>query len=81
MFVCHFKEGSKVKPFTTEDALGVMASGFLRGGFGFLKGSEMIKGSSVSREVRVGVTHVSIKKFISFGNLCSGKSSMLRYMK
>lgn len=37
-------------------------SGFLRGGVGFLKGTgEMIKGSSgVNREVRVGVTHVSM---------------------
>lgn len=36
-------------------------SGFLRGGVGFLKGTgEIIKGtSSINREVRVGVTHVS----------------------
>lgn len=47
---------------TLEEVLSLMASGFLRGGIGFLKGSagEMIKGgSSVSREIRVGVTHVS----------------------
>lgn len=44
-----------------------MASGFLKGGIGFLKGSagEMIKGgSSVSREIRVGVTHVSKILFV-----------------
>jgi len=43
--------------------LGLLAAGFLRGGFGFLKSSsagEMIKGSAaVNREIRVGVTHVS----------------------
>jgi hypothetical protein len=49
------------KPISLEEALGVLMSGFLRGGVGFLKGTgEMIKGSSgVNREVRVGVTHVS----------------------
>ncbi|XP_054715706.1 HEAT repeat-containing protein 5B-like [Uloborus diversus] len=48
---------------TLEEVLGLMASGFLRGGIGFLKGSagEMIKGgSSVSREIRVGVTHAYV---------------------
>lgn len=37
-------------------------SGFLRGGISFLKGTgEMIKGgSSGNREVRVGVTYVSL---------------------
>jgi hypothetical protein len=50
-----------LKPISLEEALGVLMSGFLRGGVGFLKGTgEMIKGSSgVNREVRVGVTHVS----------------------
>lgn len=40
-------------------------SGFLRGGVGFLKGTgEIIKGSSsINREVRVGVTHVSDYKY------------------
>ncbi|KAG8183923.1 hypothetical protein JTE90_029028 [Oedothorax gibbosus] len=45
---------------TLDEVLSLMASGFLKGGIGFLKGSagEMIKGgSSVSREIRVGVTH------------------------
>lgn len=43
-----------------DEALGILMSGFLRGGVGFLKGTgEIIKGSSsVNREVRVGVTHV-----------------------
>ncbi|XP_055929916.1 HEAT repeat-containing protein 5B-like isoform X2 [Argiope bruennichi] len=48
---------------TLEEVLNLMASGFLRGGIGFLKGSagEMIKGgSSVSREIRVGVTHAYV---------------------
>ncbi|XP_014676646.1 PREDICTED: HEAT repeat-containing protein 5B-like [Priapulus caudatus] len=53
--------GSKAKPVSIDDALGTMASGFLRGGFGFLKGTEMIKGSSTSREVRVGVTHAYVR--------------------
>lgn len=48
------------KPISLEESLGVLMSGFLRGGVGFLKGTgEMIKGSSgINREVRVGVTHV-----------------------
>ncbi|XP_067013409.1 HEAT repeat-containing protein 5B [Anabrus simplex] len=50
------------KPISLEEALGVLMSGFLRGGIGFLKGTgEMIKGSSgVNREVRVGVTHAYV---------------------
>lgn len=49
------------KTVSLEEALGILMSGFLRGGVGFLKGTgEIIKGSSgVNREVRVGVTHVS----------------------
>jgi HEAT repeat-containing protein 5 len=51
------------KSLKLEDVLNVLASGFLRGGTGgFLKGStagEMIKGNvAVSRDIRVGVTHV-----------------------
>ncbi|XP_017777275.1 PREDICTED: HEAT repeat-containing protein 5B isoform X3 [Nicrophorus vespilloides] len=48
-----------VKPVSLEEALGILMSGFLRGGVGFLKGTgEIIKGSSgVNREIRVGVTH------------------------
>lgn len=50
-----------IKCASLNEALGVLMSGFLRGGVSFLKGTgEMIKGSSgVNREVRVGVTHVS----------------------
>lgn len=50
-----------LKLVSLDDALGILMSGFLRGGVGFLKGTgEIIKGSSgVNREVRVGVTHVS----------------------
>lgn len=46
-----------------DEALGVLMSGFLRGGTSFLKGTgEMIKGGSsgINREVRVGVTHAYV---------------------
>ncbi|RWS17916.1 HEAT repeat-containing protein 5B-like protein [Dinothrombium tinctorium] len=45
-----------------EEVLGLMATGFLRGGIGFLKSGagEMIKGSIVSRETRVGVSHAYV---------------------
>lgn len=50
------------KEVSLDDAFSLLMSGFLKGGTGFLKGTgEIIKGSSaVNREVRVGVTHVSI---------------------
>lgn len=50
-----------VKQASLEEVLNILMSGFLRGGVGFLKGTgEIIKGSSsINREVRVGVTHVS----------------------
>lgn len=50
-----------------DEAFGILMSGFLRGGTGFLKGTgEIIKGSSaVNREVRVGVTHVSLEYYRS----------------
>lgn len=52
-----------VKRATLEEVLELMATGFLRGGSGFLKsGGEMLKGASVSREVRVGVTQVRLKQ-------------------
>lgn len=51
----------KSRLVTLDEVLTLLASGFLRGGIGFLKGSsatEMIKGgSSVTREIRIGVTH------------------------
>lgn len=45
-----------------EEIMGVLSTGFLRGGGGFLKGTgEMIKGpAATSREVRVGVTMVTL---------------------
>ncbi|XP_063929374.1 HEAT repeat-containing protein 5B isoform X4 [Zophobas morio] len=51
-----------LKLVSLDEALGILMSGFLRGGVGFLKGTgEIIKGSSsVNREVRVGVTHAYV---------------------
>lgn len=47
------------KQLKLEDVLNILAAGFLRGGTGFLKAGEMIKGgTNVNREIRVGVTHV-----------------------
>lgn len=53
---------AKLKPTSLDEALGILMSGFLRGGGSFLKGTgEMIKGSSgLNREVRVGVTHAYV---------------------
>ena len=52
---------SSSKVASVEDMLGIISTGFLRGGGGFLKGTgEMIKGpAATSREVRVGVTMVT----------------------
>lgn len=57
----------QLRTITLEDAWGILMSGFLRGGFSFLKGTgEIIKGSSnVNREVRVGVTY-SYVTFVEF---------------
>jgi len=56
--------GSKSKQWKLDDVLNILATGFLKGGTGFLKSSaagEMIKGGgSVNREIRVGITHVSV---------------------
>lgn len=50
-----------VKRATLDEVLELMSTGFLRGGSGFLKsGGEMLKGASVSREVRVGVTQAYV---------------------
>jgi len=58
-----FKGKTKHKQPKLEDVLNLLASGYLKGGIGFLKSSsagEMIKGSAaINREIRVGVTHVS----------------------
>lgn len=64
LWICMISGSSKggtVKLMSLEEALTVLLMGFLRGGNSFLKGTgEMIKGSSsVSREVRVGITQVS----------------------
>ena len=50
---------NQIRSVSLDEALGILMSGFLRGGGSFLKGTgEMIKGTStVNREVRVGVTH------------------------
>jgi len=53
------------KSTSLEEALGILQSGFLKGsGAGFLKGTgEIIKGTStVSRDIRVGISHVSFTK-------------------
>ncbi|XP_016097324.1 HEAT repeat-containing protein 5B [Sinocyclocheilus grahami] len=57
-----------VKRATLEEVLELMATGFLRGGSGFLKsGGEMLKGASVSREVRVGVTQAYVMFVTTLG--------------
>uniref|UniRef100_A0A8D8UIW2 HEAT repeat-containing protein 5A n=1 Tax=Cacopsylla melanoneura TaxID=428564 RepID=A0A8D8UIW2_9HEMI len=52
-----------IKTTTLEEALGILQTGFLKGGVGFLKGTgEIIKGTAgVNREVRVGVTHAYVE--------------------
>ena len=47
---------------TLDDALAILSNGFIRGASGFLKagGPELLKSGSASREVRVGVTQVSL---------------------
>lgn len=48
----------KVRIIEVEEILTLLSSGFIRGGSGFLKAGEMIKGTSgVSREVRLGIAH------------------------
>lgn len=57
---------TKVRLLPLEEAFGLLASGFLRGGIGFLKAGEMIKGSSpVNREIRIGISHA----YVSFAYL------------
>ena len=60
----------KNRVVTLEEALSLLASGFLKGGIGFLKSGagEIIKGSSVSRETRVGVTHAYVVLASQLGN-------------
>ncbi|XP_069772821.1 HEAT repeat-containing protein 5A isoform X2 [Narcine bancroftii] len=51
-----------VRKISLEEAMDLLASGFLRGGSGFLRTSgEMLKGcSSVNRDVRIGVTQAYV---------------------
>ncbi|XP_067647146.1 HEAT repeat-containing protein 5B isoform X5 [Eurosta solidaginis] len=58
---------NQARNVSLDEVLGILMSGFLRGGVSFLKGTgEIIKGSSsVNREVRVGVTH-SYVVFVQF---------------
>lgn len=51
-----------VRSISLEDVMELLGTGFLRGSCGFLRASgDMLKGtSSVSRDVRVGVTQVWI---------------------
>ncbi|XP_017967368.1 HEAT repeat-containing protein 5B isoform X1 [Drosophila navojoa] len=60
-------KGGALRLVSLDEALGILMSGFLRGGASFLKGTgEIIKGSSgVNREVRVGVTHAYVV-FVQF---------------
>lgn len=54
---------SKVKPLKLDEALNILAGGFIRSGSGFLKTAapgEVTKGA-VNREVRVGIAHVCIE--------------------
>ncbi|XP_076463435.1 HEAT repeat-containing protein 5B-like isoform X2 [Babylonia areolata] len=63
----------KNKAAKMEDVLNLLASGFLKGGMGFLKGSaagDMIKGgASVNREIRVGITHAYVELMKCMGGL------------
>ncbi|KAL3874425.1 hypothetical protein ACJMK2_037438 [Sinanodonta woodiana] len=60
----------KVKQLQIEDSLSILAAGYLRGGFGFLKSGEMMKGGgSVNREIRVGVTHAYVEFVKCMGGL------------
>lgn len=59
------------RSISLDEALGVLMSGFLRGGVSFLKGTgEMIKGTTaVNREVRVGVTHAYVVLMQQMGSV------------
>ncbi|KAK3093785.1 hypothetical protein FSP39_020183 [Pinctada imbricata] len=63
----------KSKQAKLEDVLNLLASGFIKGGIGFLKSSsagDMIKGSTnINREIRVGVTHAYIEFVKQMGGL------------
>ncbi|THD24378.1 HEAT repeat-containing protein [Fasciola hepatica] len=65
---------SRSKTVTLQDAMNLLASGFLKGPGGFLKGTtagDMIKGTnSVNREVRTGVTYAYVEFFTILGPEC-----------
>ncbi|KAB7498931.1 HEAT repeat-containing protein 5B [Armadillidium nasatum] len=64
-------KGGPIKLPSLEEALNVLLTGFLRGSSSFLKGTgEIIKGSSsVSREVRVGITQAYVLFIEELGSL------------
>lgn len=72
------------KTTTLDEALGLLQTGFLKGGVGFLKGTgEIIKGTTgVNREVRVGVTHAYVEfiKIIGSPWLERNLSSVLNHI-
>lgn len=73
-----------MKTTTLDEALGLLQTGFLKGGVGFLKGTgEIIKGTTgVNREVRVGVTHAYVEfiKIIGSPWLERNLSSVLNHI-
>ena len=59
---------NKIRIVNTDEALNLLASGYLRGGIGFLKAGEMIKGSSTAnREIRIGVSHAYVSFAMQVG--------------
>ncbi|XP_050406917.2 HEAT repeat-containing protein 5B isoform X1 [Patella vulgata] len=66
-------KSNKLKPAKIDDVLNILASGFLKGGIGFMKNSaagDLIKGSAnINREIRVGVTHAYVEFIKSMGGL------------
>uniref|UniRef100_A0A6A7FSQ7 HEAT repeat-containing protein 5A n=5 Tax=Hirondellea gigas TaxID=1518452 RepID=A0A6A7FSQ7_9CRUS len=63
--------GGTLRLVSLEEALGLLSTGFLRGGNSFLKGTgEMIKGASaVARELRVGITQAYVVLVQELGSL------------
>jgi len=62
-------KNSSNKTVSLEDAMSLLAQGFLRGGVSsFLKGTgELMKGSVVSQELRVGVAHAYVAMLKTLG--------------
>jgi len=57
-----------VKPMSLDESLNILMTGFLRGATSFLKGDIIKGGSTVTREVRVGVTYVSFLNLLNKKN-------------